>query len=80
MALHIENSVALPPPRLRNGIAVEIRAALPTMKVGESFFIPMKDMKPQTVRVTVSKEKARHKPKNFTARAVEGGSRVWRTE
>lgn len=76
----IEKTVPLPPPRISSGVATEIRALLPDMKVGDSFFVPATTMKPQTVRVTVTKEKAKLKPKNFTARVVQGGARVWRTE
>lgn len=75
----VETNVEIPPSRVRDGVATEIRETLPTMVVGDSFFVPISSMKPSTVRVTVSKEKRKLAPKDFTARAVQNGSRVWRT-
>ena len=76
----IEKDVPVPPDRVRNGVGTEMRVVLPNMKVGESFVVPGAIMKRESVRVTVSKWQRDNAPtKKFTARAVDGGTRVWRT-
>ena len=48
-----------------------------TMDVGDSFFVPSKT----PCKLSGSMQGAKKRlGRNFTARAVEGGVRVWRTE
>lgn len=75
----IEKNVPLPPARIRDGVATEMRKVLPTMKVGESFFVP--DGKRDSIRVTIFKWAKENAPdKKFTARRADGGIRVWRVQ
>lgn len=78
MTIKIENDIPVPPPVTRTGVATEMREILPKMKIGDSFFIPTSEMKPQTTRVTVAKWARAHPPFHFTTRAVPNGARVWR--
>jgi hypothetical protein len=48
------------------------------MEVGESFFIPSSDHKPQSV-FGMANGASRRGASKFVARQVQGGARVWRT-
>jgi hypothetical protein len=79
-------------PEIETGIPLPTRQA-PTrvsrypygqMEVGQSFFVPNGEDEPDVVlrrmRQGAMWAKVRYSPARFTARQVEGGTRVWRVE
>jgi hypothetical protein len=52
------------------------------MKVGDSFFVPIKEVRPHSVQATTYKFVRENKEFRFTTRIIrkEGGTRVWCTQ